>query len=109
MFSNKLFQILFIVLITICGQSFGQQHSVPPGMTLIRNKHAYMADKGQMSSFIQDCIYKPHSLNTRPSSQSMETLIDYIERLEDWLSNTTDTILSKFKNPEDVARLILQR
>ncbi|OTF82097.1 hypothetical protein BLA29_001618 [Euroglyphus maynei] len=110
MYSNQLFQNLFIIL-TIIGQLWCQQISTPPGMTQIRNKHAYMADKGLMSLFATDCIYKryPSSTHSRPSSQSMETLIDYIERLEDWLSNTTDTILSRFKNPEDVARLILQR
>nr|XP_027204684.1 uncharacterized protein LOC113798363 [Dermatophagoides pteronyssinus] len=114
MFSNQIkFLNLFILLssLIIIDQSWCQQYSVPPGMTRIRNKHAYMADKGLMVQFAQDCIQKRYSNlpNSRPSSHSMETLIDYIERLEDWLSNTTDPILSKFKNPDDIARLILHR
>lgn len=80
----------------------------PSGTTLIRNKYAYTADRGLISLINQDCLRNPYQQQIM-SSQSMETLIDYIERLEDVLANTTDSLLSTFRNPDDIARLLLHR
>ena len=82
---------------------------IPHGATPIKNKHAYLADKGLMGPFIQECLRNPYQNPKQIHSQSIETLIDYIERLEMNLLNTTDQLLRKFQRPDDVARLILHR
>ncbi|KAF7490075.1 hypothetical protein SSS_04752 [Sarcoptes scabiei] len=100
-----------LLIITIIGaismpMIWGQTQ--PSGTTLIRNKYAYTADRGLISLINQDCLRNPYQQQIM-SSQSMETLIDYIERLEDVLANTTDSLLSTFRNPDDIARLLLHR
>lgn len=87
---------------TVSGQT------VPQGHFLIRNTNALMADKGEVASFGHECLQKQYRDRIR-QSQSIETLIEIVERLEENLANSTDAILSRFSTPDKVARLLLHR
>lgn len=101
-------QLLFILLL---GLSIG-----PNSLAIVQNDRvevysewAYMASPGQLFAFAQDCIYNRYTQPTLKYAQSMETLIDLIERLEDVLANTTDPNLKQLNSAQDVARLLLHR
>lgn len=76
--------------------------------TIIRNRYAFIADKGFIASFAHECIDNTNKYNTDvKQSPSIETLINLVERLEDVVANTSD--LSAFTSPDKLARMILQR
>jgi len=76
--------------------------------TKIRNRYAFIADKGLISAFAHECIDNSNKYNTEvKENPSIETLINLIERLEDVVANTSE--LTQFNSPDKVARMILHR
>lgn len=76
-------------------------------LTKIRNKYAFIADKGLISAFAHDCIDNTNKFKYPKESPSIETLISLVERLEDVVANTSD--YSQFNSPDKLARMILHR
>lgn len=97
--------LVSLFVLQLLGTTLAQ---APQGYYLIRNVNALSADKGLAASFGHDCLQAQFREPIR-QSQSIETLIELIERLEENLANSTDAILSRFNTPDRVARLLLQR
>ena len=77
-------------------------------ITIIRSKFAFTADKGLISQFAHDCIDNNNKYKYKVTeSPAIETLINFVERLEDVLANTSD--YTEFNTPDRVARMILHR
>src|SRR6218665_294998 len=99
---------LAVFLICLPVSLIAQHHPIPQLYTSVRNVFALAADSGTSLEFAETCLYPRYPVRTREST-SIETLIEFIQRLEDVLANTTDTVLQNFRTPDMVARLLLQR
>lgn len=97
----------FLCLLCLIGHISAQ--NIPSGATFVKTKYAFAADKGLISQSASDCVNKAEIVNNMKESQSMETLIELIERLEEVIANTTDQTLKMFNSADKVARLILTR
>lgn len=95
---------LFTVFLTAHCQD---QIQIPSGSTLLYNKYAFMADKGLVSYIKTTCDNQRNKKVTQ--SNSIESLIALVEKLEDELKNSLDANLNKIKSASDVARLLLHR
>lgn len=104
----KLAIVLLLCLVGTLVSAQSQQYT-RSDKTKIRNRYAFTADKGLISPFAHQCIDSTQHFNKpiNQQSPSIETLIEFIERLEDIVANTTE--YSQFNSPDKVARMILHR
>ena len=96
-----------LLLLGLAGLCHGQGQLVS-SRTKVRNLFAFIADKGLISPFAHQCIDNSQKFKQEITpSPSIETLIDLIERLEDFVENSND--YAAFHSPDKVARMLLHR
>lgn len=102
----KLFQLFLFSFVLLIGIDLIHTDGETPESLRIRNRYAFLADKGLISQFANKCS-RTYLSNSHDNEFNMEKLIHLIERLEDHIANRSQS--SQFNSPNGIGRMLLQR